>query len=589
MAQTTSNRTFGIRVRNYHNAKTICLLCILVLIGCNYEVAQGQRTICNPLDLNYRFCIDTPSRREAADPTIVLFKETYFLFASKSGGYWYSSDLIDWTFIATDEIPSEEYAPTAVAINDTLYFIASNHQPNTIYKSANPLSGKWSVALKALEIPVWDPAFYLDNTNRLYLYWGCSDKNPLYGVEVDYSNNFSFIGEPKALIYADTLNHGWEIPGDYNNKKGVAPWIEGAWMNKYNGKYYLQYSGPGTEYKSYCDGVYTSENPLGPFTLAENNPFAYKPEGFAAGAGHGSTFKDKYGNFWHIGTSTISVKHMFERRLVLNPVFFDKQGAMHASTRFGDYPFSIPNKKITNHNDIFPSWMLLSYNKTVEVSSTQDGYPIANMTDEDMRTYWAAQSNNSDEYAIIDLNKPSDVYAVQINFAEHNTQLLGRQKSAYHRYTIEYSTDKTSWEVLIDESENMNDNSHDYTQLNNKIKCRYLKYKNIEIPDGELAISGFRVFGINNGATPDTTTNLRVTRNTNDRRRVRLEWNNTKGAIGYNIVYGSNKNKLYQNYMVYQDTTVEISSLDANQSYYFTLEAFNESGVTNNKSVVVGK
>ena len=51
---------------------------------------SDQTTICNPVNLNYRFCLDKPSRREAADPTMINFKNEYYLFASKSGGYWHS-------------------------------------------------------------------------------------------------------------------------------------------------------------------------------------------------------------------------------------------------------------------------------------------------------------------------------------------------------------------------------------------------------------------------------------------------------------------------------------------------------------------
>ncbi len=42
------------------------------------------------------------------------------------------------------------------------------------------------------------------------------------------------------------------------------PFIEGAWMTKHDGTYYLQYAGPGTEYNVYGDGVYESDSPLGP-------------------------------------------------------------------------------------------------------------------------------------------------------------------------------------------------------------------------------------------------------------------------------------------------------------------------------------
>jgi hypothetical protein len=67
--------------------------------------AFAQTTICNPVNLSYRFCLDAPSRREAADPTLVIFKGEYFLFASKSGGYFHSKDLINWHLIATSDLP----------------------------------------------------------------------------------------------------------------------------------------------------------------------------------------------------------------------------------------------------------------------------------------------------------------------------------------------------------------------------------------------------------------------------------------------------------------------------------------------------
>ena len=43
------------------------------------------------------------------------------------------------------------------------------------------------------------------------------------------------------------------------------PYIEGAFMTKHDGLYYLQYACPGTQYNTYADGVYTSRSPLGPF------------------------------------------------------------------------------------------------------------------------------------------------------------------------------------------------------------------------------------------------------------------------------------------------------------------------------------
>ncbi|HEY9008876.1 MAG TPA: family 43 glycosylhydrolase [Ohtaekwangia sp.] len=564
---------------------SLALAWVYCLTGCKdkpvVETATGTfTTYCNPVDISYRFCTDLPSRREAADPTMVWFRDRYFLFVSKSGGYWHSKDLTDWTFIETNQIPVEEYAPTAVAINDTLYFLASSNEKSTLYKSADPLSGTWQVAKEKLDMPVWDPTLFLDDDKRLYLYWGCSDKNPIYGIELDYKNNFAFIGERKELLHGDPSQHGWEVPGDDNRKVNQSPWIEGAWINKFNGKYYLQYSGPGTEYKSYSDAVYVADSPLGPYSLQPHNPFAYKPGGFADGAGHGSTFADTHGNYWHIGTSTISQKHMFERRLGLYPTFFDDQGTLYALTKYGDYPMIMPTKKINNFEEIFPGWMLLSYNKPVTVSSSIDSLPANLMTDEDIRTYWAAVTGNAGEYATLDLGNVSDVYAVQINFAEHNTKILGRQKGIFHRYKIEYSENGTDWTMLIDKQNNETDNTHVYFQLPQKVACRYLKITNVQVPGGNFAMSGFRVFGKGNGSRPDKVTQLTAQRNSNDKRSVTLSWDKSKNATGYTISYGLDKNRLYQNYMVYGDTTVTINSLNVNEKYYFTIEAFNEAGIT---------
>ncbi len=563
------------------------LTLMMILDFKNNELLAGNpvRTVCNPMNISYRFQLEAPSRREAADPTVVLFKNTYFLFASKSGGYWYSDDLKDWIFIQTSEIPTEDYAPTAVAIGDTLYFLASSNHGN-IYKTTDPRSGKWTVAKHSFEISLTDPDFFLDEDNRLYLYWGCSDKNPIYGIEIDYKNGFKPIGEPVALIFANKKEYGWEVPGDFNTNYADSPWIEGAWMNKHNGKYYLQYAGPGTQFKSYSDGVYTAESPLGPYKLAEHNPFAYKPEGFISGAGHGSTFADKYGNYWHIGTVTISTKHMFERRLGLFPTFFDKDGTLFTDTKYGDYPMIIPDKKITSAEEIFPGWMLLSYKKKVAVSSSAEAHPADFITDEDIRTYWSAQSGNANEWIVLDLGANHDVFALQVNFAEHLTTALGRKAGLCYQYTIETSTDNIHWQLQIDKSENTLDNSHEYLQLDQKINCRYLRVKNKRVADGSFALSGFRVFGKGNGNKPEAVNEIEVIRKPDEGRSVHLKWNKSEHAAGYIISYGADKSTLYHSYMVYGANSLTINSLNARQAYYFTISPFNENGVTQGQKYV---
>jgi len=554
------------------------LIAIIVFIHV-FATAYSQHTYCNPLNLDYRYCLSMPSRREAADPTMVRFKNEYYLFASKSGGYWHSKNLLNWDLITTKDLPLEDYAPTTVVVDNEIYFMASGSHIK-IYKTTDPKSGKWEVVNEDFPIGLTDPCLFFDDDRRLYLYYGCSNQDPLYAVELDLKNKLNPIGKPVATIYGNNKEHGWDNPGDYNENAVAAPWVEGSWMNKHHGKYYLQYATPGTQFKSYADVAYVSDMPLGPFKLQKNNPFSYKPEGFISGAGHSSTFCDLYGNYWHITTMTISKIHMFERRLGLFPSGFDKDGTLYTNTAFGDYPHYIPNKKFINAGDLFTGWMLLSYKKPVEVSSAIDSLPSTNAVDEDVRTYWSAKSGNKGEWLCVDLKKQCDVYALQINFADHNTTLLGRDHESAYQYLVQYSNDKTHWKTLINKSNNTEDHPHDYIELPKAINARYVKITNYHVPDGTFALSGFRVFGKGKGKLPGQVKNFTVERSGTDRKTAKISWDKVPNALGYNIRYGTARDKLYLNYQVYTNTSVFIHSLDKNTDYYFTIDPFNENGVT---------
>ena len=230
-------------------------------------------TFCNPLNLSYRFSLDNPSHREGADPTIIQFKGLYYLFLSKSGGYFCSSDLLNWKLINTNDLPLEDYAPTAITIGDSVYFLACSVDKAKIYVTNDPSTGKWNIASVVLPFAVLDPAFLQDDDKRLYLYYGCSDNNPIQVVELDPKNRFKIIGKNIPCIYPNPKVYGWEQKGDCNDQPGN-PWIEGSWLKKVGEKYYLKYAAPGTEYKSYSDGVYVSGGPTGPFKISHNNPFS---------------------------------------------------------------------------------------------------------------------------------------------------------------------------------------------------------------------------------------------------------------------------------------------------------------------------
>lgn len=563
----------------------IVLCCCLTAV---VSLAQRQVTNswCNPLNLNYRFGYDATSYREAADPVVHVYKEKYYLYASKSGGYWYSDDLLQWTFRPSRQLPVEDYAPTVVTIRDTVFFMASKGA-RKIYFSTNPLEDNWQVYRESFPLSVTDPALFKDDDGRVYFYYGCSNVDPLCGVELDTVKRFDTIGKPAVLINHRFREFGWEESGEAH-RGGKSGWNEGSWMTRHAGKYYLQYAAPGTEFKTYGDGVYVSDRPLGPFRYMENSPFSYKPGGFINGAGHGNTFQDKYGNYWHSATMTISVRHMFERRIGLFPAFFDKDGVLHCETAFGDYPAIMPNRKMDLEKEsLFAGWMLLSYNKPVIASSSMAGHEPGLALDEEVRSWWSANSGQKGEWLQTDLKALCAIQALQVNFADEGCRLKAGESFKPYQYTIESSVDGRNWTMLADKSNNTDDVTHDYIALPQMVKARYLRITGLQVPDGRFSISGLRVFGKGSGNVPAPVSRLRVTRDTADSRRAMVGWNASRGATGYVVRFGTERGKLYHSVMVYGQHALELPGLNDKVPYFFSVDAFNENGVRKGRVTMV--
>lgn len=224
-----------------------------------------------------------------------------------------------------------------------------------------------------------DPAFFVDDDGKVYLYYGCSNVEPLHAVELDPQRALEPIGAPVDLLLAHPERHGWERHGD-NNELGAATWLEGAWMTKLAGRYYLQYAAPGTEYKSYADGSYTA------------------------------------------------------------------------------------------------------------------------------------------------LQKPT--------------------------------------------------------------LARYVRVTSQRVPSGRFALSGLRIFGNGGGAKPARVAQITVVRDPSDRRRATLTWSNVPRAIGYNVRYGNAPGSLVHDHTVYGQHSLDLNCLDIASSYWFTVDVFNENGLSRGTKLV---
>ena len=172
-----------------------------------------------------------------------------------------------------------------------------------------------------------------------------------------------------------------------------------------------------------------------------------------------------------------------------------------------------------------------------------------------------------------------------------NTKLTYlREKPIYQKYLLEYSNDDQKWEKLVDKSKNVKDVPHDYIQLPQLVKARFIKLTNIYTPgDGPFAVRDLRIFGNGLAKVPSQVHGLTVHRDTRDRRTANITWNKSKDAVGFVIRYGITPEKLYNQYQVMGKTELKINSLNRDVGYYFSIDVFNENGYTKGTNVIESK
>jgi len=224
---------------------------------------------------------------------------------------------------------------------------------------------------------------------------------------------------------------------------------------------------------------------------------------------------------------------------------------------------------------------LLSYNKEAEASSSLATKNVDYAFDENIGTFWSAQITNKDEWLSVDLGSLCTINAVQVNFAENKIKSLVHQYTCVHQYLIQYSTDKQTWKTLSNKLTNTDDQTHQFQIMSIPLSARYVKIISHCAPDGSFAISEFRVFGTGTCPPPTIVKTFLAQRDRNDPRKIKLSWyGKQKNVTGYNIRYGTQKDKLYQNYQVYRNAPVVFQGLDKNKTYWFQIDAFGENGVT---------
>ena len=544
---------------------------------------DGQIIMTNPLNLSYKFEERGAVHRTAADPVIVLYHDKYFLFSSHAAGYSYSDNLRDWTHMFSKMPLVKEWAPAVMVYDDYIYYMGFGKR--RIFRTKDPIGDNWEEVQGTTLPDKGDPDFFVDDNGRTYHLWGCSAGGPMQGTEFD-PKTFKPLTNVIDLMPYNGKRLGWEVPGNRNERVNSKGWNEGVCMVHEGDYYYFLYATPGTEFTTYCTGAYVGKSPLGPFEPMVGSPYAIRPDGFFTGGGHGHPFKDRYGNHWYVASLIIGVRDHYERRIGIFPAYY-KNGYAHAITDDFDKPFAVPAKKVDFEKEsILVDMNILSLGKQATASSSKGDLTPNRAADDDIRTWWSAQTGKSGEWLQMDFGRDVSVEALEVCFSDEGSRSRRFDTNIpTYKYVVEGSRDGKAWHTVLDRSDNAKDQIFELCVLPKADQVRYLRVTNkADLPVGQFSITDLRVFGHAKGKVPAAVKDFKPVRQA-DRRRIAMSWQPQPDAAGYVVRWGATRDRMDHTSRVYS-TSVDYGFFDSEQTYYVSVQPFNDVGLGKASEVV---
>jgi hypothetical protein len=320
-------------------------------------------------------------------------------------------------------------------------------------------------------------------------------------MELDTNDPRRIIDGPKILFEFNPENQ-WERFGE-KRQDDCCGWIEGQWMLKRNGRYYLVYASSGTEFTNYCMAAYYSdEGPLSGFKLQKRNPITESTSRLISGAGHGSITEGPNGTLWAFYTISSCVTHLYERLIGMDLIDIDENGELYAPHGITDTPQFAPgqadNPVENNDAKLYP--LTVRMRARVRSSSHIYGHEPFYALDESLLTFWEPLHTDRTPSITVDLMAPYYVSAVRIIWRDIGLDSRNGVIRGPFRYLIEgaENRDDPVWFTIVDATQNNEDLKVDFRQFE-AATAELIRLTVTGHPNGVYpAVTDFTAFGVRN-------------------------------------------------------------------------------------------
>lgn len=281
------------------------------LVGAEYGMLNlrgGSYNLINTVKYDYdEKIIENPFTNpvingNAADPDVLYYDGMYYLYHTyHRSGVYRSPDLVNWehmgscvTELTWDVDDVDWWAPDVEYYNGKFYMLVSPDHRLGFAVSDSPTGPFVTVGEPFFTGFSIDGHLFIDDDGSAYVYFNGEFDDAeypaaIYGAKVDLETYSMDMSTLTVEVFPQT----WE---KVEGKHGT---VEGPYVLKNDGLYYLIYSGNDYATDEYALGYAVSESPLGPYVKYEGNP-VFRTNSDAKGPGHNSFIRLENGDIYNV-------------------------------------------------------------------------------------------------------------------------------------------------------------------------------------------------------------------------------------------------------------------------------------------------